>query len=38
MKTKDEIVIDEINRNNKANYNKAKTGVYLCGLTAFEDT
>ena len=29
MKTKDEIGIDEINGNNKANYNIAKTGVYL---------
>jgi hypothetical protein len=29
MKTKDEIDIDEIKENNKANCNVAKTGVYL---------
>jgi hypothetical protein len=29
MKTKDKIGTDEINANNKANYNIAKTGVYL---------
>ena len=30
MKTKDEIGTDEINGNNKANYNIGKTGVHLC--------